>query len=204
MAQYRMQPNEVILLKRKEIRHGVWDTNSEIMLTNLNFIWTQNGMISKTPHVYPLNRIRVYKNRVDVRLGGSNQYDPALEIGFTDGTEETFGFISTSIASSRAEILNWVNEINKVITGNDADLQSEKNLPEIDTSVLGQFREVGKIYKEVLFGASKSINTSNSQQSQEATKQEKVAGTCKFCSAPITGNRGQIVHCQYCDSDQTL
>ncbi|MCL2694792.1 MAG: hypothetical protein FWE69_00510 [Clostridiales bacterium] len=33
---------------------------------------------------------------------------------------------------------------------------------------------------------------------------EKVAQKCGFCRAPISGKRGQIVCCPYCDADQVL
>lgn len=180
MAKYNLQPNEGVILKSKSVSHGFWGGyTDEILLTNLNFVWTSIGIMGfpQKTHQYPLHQIKVYDGRAQVRLGEhSGNGSPMLEISFMDGTEESFGF-QISDKEATKEILRWTKAINKAVTGKDIDLDPEqywnKNAdqdPEqdededTDDSVLGAFREIGNELKEAIIGTPKTA-----RQKQSAT-----------------------------------
>jgi hypothetical protein len=201
MAKYFLQADEGILLKGNRITHGnqTWYTD-EIMLTNLNLIWTKIGVYGfpKKLHVFPLSQIKILNERAEVRLGESSYNgSPRLEISFMDGKEETFGF-SLSAEEAKKEIIKWIKAINKAVTGNDLEFESEQELINTDTSFIGVLGNMGNQIKETFVGASRPKNKNDTGQT------ERVVGKCKFCSAPLSGLKGQVIHCSYCDSDQQI
>ena len=44
-------------------------------------------------------------------------------------------------------------------------------------------------------------NNANNAREQDL---KRVTRYCMGCGAPITGVKGQVVHCEYCDMDQEL
>lgn len=42
------------------------------------------------------------------------------------------------------------------------------------------------------------------KQAIQSESQSKINKKCISCSAPLIGYKGQLVHCKYCDTDQTL
>ena len=75
-----------------------------------------------------------------------------------------------------------------------------------DDSVLGAFKEVGEQFKEVgseLLG-SLGFKPGKQKTSSASQESERVSKKCVSCSAPLVGNRGQVVKCKYCDTEQIL
>jgi hypothetical protein len=188
MAEYKLQPNEAIILKSKSVSQGFWGAyTDEILLTNLNFIWTKIGIMGfpKTPHIYPLSQIKTFEGKVQVFKGEhSGNGSPMLDVYINDGTVKQFGFqISTKAANS--EIQKWLQAFNKTIIGEDYDDdEDEENIR--DDSVVGAFKEVGSQLKEAFFG----VKTENKPK----VVKEKVATKCISCGAPLPiGIKGKVV-----------
>jgi hypothetical protein len=114
-----------------------------------------------------------------------------LEISFLDGTEESFGF-QMNEKEAKKEIFRWIKAINKAITGNiiepdseqygdkNADQDSEEDEDEdededTDDSVLGAFRDIGNELKEAFIGPQKTAR----QKQSAALALEKQIETLK-------------------------
>ncbi|MDR1978054.1 MAG: hypothetical protein LBQ42_04905 [Synergistaceae bacterium] len=205
MANYILQPNEAIILKSKSVKHGFWGGyTDEIMLTNLNFVWTSIGTFGfpKKIYQYPLNQIKVFNGRTQAILGEqSRTKSPMLEMYFVNGQEESFEF-PVSAKEAKKEIWKWIKAINIAVTGNELD-DGEGEDEISDDSLLGAFREIGTELKEAFIGPSK-VKRDSKATSAKPAHPEKIARKCSSCGAPISGTKGQRVRCKYCDSDQQL
>jgi hypothetical protein len=195
MAKYALQPGEIVLLKTNNVQHGFWGLyTNELILTNQNFVWRNTGVygFSKKIYSYSLNQIRVFDGNAQAAIwthSGNNT--PMLDIYFSDGSVEQFGF-QLSEKESKKEIVKWIKAINKAVTGNDIylDIEDEVNKTTVDrlTDAVGTVRGIfgiggtGKVHAT-------SVNT---------------AKKCLLCGAPISGKTGQVVKCPYCGSDQQL
>jgi hypothetical protein len=206
MAKYILQPDEGIILKSTRVRsmsRGFWDDfGDEIMLTNLNFVWTSVVFFGfrKEIHKYPLDQIKVFNGRTQVFLGEhSGNKSPILEVYFTSGQVESFGF-QVSEKEAKKEIWKWIKAINVAVTGNELDDEEEVKP---DDSLLGRFREIGTELKEAFFGPSKGERSTKPDIAKSVTP-EKVDIKCNICGAPISGLKGKIVQCPYCDADHQL
>jgi len=194
MANLNLQPNESIIMKGIRVYHGEGmfpQYNDDLFLTNLNIILISKGVYgngTKTTS-YPINQIKVYNGKAQVILGRSRNLIPQIEIFFMNG-HETFGFMNKSDA------VKWVDNINILLTGKEADPESKKmsGIPGTDlvTSVLSD-----------TFGAMKDAISSKSR-STSVSPDVKVTIKCLACGAPLSGNTGQNIRCKYCDTEQTL
>jgi len=210
MAEYRLQSNEAIILKSKSVSHGFWGAyTDEILLTNINFVWTSIGIMGfpKKVYQYPLSQIKKHNGKFQVLQGEhSGNGSPMLDVYLANGSVEQFGF-QISEKAAKKEIQKWIQAFNGTIKGdsdydeyedNDFDNEDEED----DDSILGAFREVGNELKGII--GIKSKKQTQQQPKQQKAVSEKVALKCASCGAPLSGVKGRIVRCRYCDSDQKL
>lgn len=108
---YELLPNEKIILKATNVRHGFWGAyTNELLLTNEALISVELGMFGnyKRSIRYPLYDIsQVIKGKA---TNGVDQ----LEVYHSEGHEE-FGFLS----QSEAELRTWVLAINDKLSGRE-------------------------------------------------------------------------------------
>lgn len=187
MANYNLHPNEVVVLKEARVNHGGMFAayTDDLILTNLNLLLIKKGMFGKGVHTFPVGQIKVHNGQAQAVLGKASNGYPQLEVYFLNG-QENFRFQS----GGKKNILQWVAKIGEVVTGERA---SEKigtglALPGADY-VAGALKDTFDVFKG-RFGSQSKI--------------EKVASKCSACGAPISGTRGQLSVCEYCQTAQQL
>lgn len=196
MGSYSLQPDEVVIMKVDQVIHkkSMFSlVSGEIMLTNLYLVWNTKNLIGKAKNIqqYPLHSIKVFNGKAQVKSEKKIGENPRLIIFFKNG-QATFEFIN----KSEDEVKKMANSINHTVTG------STENIYELRNSSIpgvGKAAEVLKGTVDVFMDA-----FGVKQNKQNETIDEKVAKKCSSCSAPISGIKGQVVHCDYCDTEQQL
>lgn len=195
MDKYNLQPNEYFILNNDNVCSG--NTRGELILTNLNLVYIISKGIFKTtyiPQLYPINQIKVFNGKAQAITGEGGK----LDIHFINGVE-SFKFCNDdalfSTKKAEKEAGRWVNAINKLITGQiyetDTSVSSEVTGTEV---IVGTIKDTFDTVKDA-FGIKAKSNIEIPT---------KIAKKCSYCGAPISGTKGQIVRCQYCDADQQL
>lgn len=210
-----LQPNEGIIIQSVGVLHGgvMASYIDELVLTNLNVIYIKRGLFGgvKSIQKFPLDQIKIVNGQVQA-LAGKNPTNncPQLQIYFKNG-QESFEFQS----SARKEIAKWVNSINQLLTGTDVTSNTLDNIEDTPQVVealketIGAFKNAfsGVKTKDALGGVKiKKVGTAENiavkTRSDKTT--ENITIKCMGCMAPISGYKGQRLHCKYCDTEQTL
>jgi hypothetical protein len=176
----------------------------ELMLTNLNIFCVNKGMFgnTKTVFCYPLNQIKIFNGKPQVVTGKLSNGMSTLDIYFQNGNE-SFRFQS----QNKNKITRWTKLICKIILGDHSQeiefLEEDEKNSGIDLdSPIGQVKEAWNgIKSELGFIPTKKKTSASAVPQPESIRVNK---KCIFCSAPLIGIKGQMVHCNYCDADQTL
>lgn len=195
MAKYNLLPNESLILKSENVKHGgmMASFSDELILTNLNIIHISKGFFGNVKDVvrYPVNQIKIYNGEPQVILskqqGGTNQ----LDIFFQNG-QKSFEFQS----SGKKEIIQWINAIYKLLTGKEYSVATSA-IPGTEY-VAKTLKDTVDVFKNV-FGIKNKTNEIGLK-----TTSVKVTKKCISCSAPLSGVQGQVVRCIYCDTEQVL
>lgn len=191
MAKFDVQPNEVIIEKEISVQHGFSFGSAytdELILTNENIYCISKGLFGNTKNVfcYPLNQIKKYNGKPQITMGKLSNGQKSLEISFTQGTE-VFSFQ----AHNNGKITKWIQLVNDALGYHEDENSRQGFAPDTTMGeIVGAFKDL----KATLGIKTTKRNTDN----MTVTKK------CISCSAPLTGKKGQIVHCMYCDTDQTL
>ncbi|MFC5930349.1 hypothetical protein [Cryobacterium melibiosiphilum] len=189
MANYDLRPNEVVVLKETGIKHGgtFASYTDELMLTNLNLVLLKKGVFGNSKGVltFPTDQIKVYNGKAQALLGKSSNGTPHLEVYFLNG-QENFDFQS----GGKKKIFEWVTKIGEVVTGEQASetIVTGLAIPGADY-IAGALKDTLDVFKG-RFGSKPKI--------------ERIAGKCSACGAPISGTRGQLSTCEYCQTAQQL
>lgn len=190
MANYNLQPNEVVLLKDGGVAYGGTFAaySDELILTNLNLVLIEKGIFGnrKGIRVFPLKQIKVYNGQAQALIGEATNGSPVLEVYFLDG-QEKFDFQG----GGKAKVLEWTAKINEVLTGQKAaDIRDSGNALPGAGLVAEMVKDTVDVFKAKL--------------GTKVGEPGKVAGKCGACSAPISGTRGSTVTCDYCGTAQAL
>lgn len=188
MVNYNLQPNESIIMKQDPIIHGGLMANftDELILTNLQIVLVSKGMFGnlKGIQTFPLNQIKVFNGQAQVLLGKTRGGYPQIDVYLLNG-QESFGF------KNKREAVKWIANINKLITGNEVKVDASPSM-----AIPG-----AEYVAETLKG---TVDTFKGALGIKSKMPTKVAKKCSSCGAPISGTKGQIVRCQYCDADGQL
>lgn len=181
MSDYNLYPNEAILLKSQDVFQGM--RKGDLVLTNLAIIWAEKNLFGKIKNVnrIPFNQVKMYNENPQVRLGKAGNGANQLEIYLVNG-QENFSFNTTLLG--KREINKWINEITKAITGH-APEKSFTAIPGTEF-VADTLKGTVGVFTDSL-GLKKTVSTK-----------------CMACKAPITGKKGEVFRCKYCDTQQTL
>ena len=211
MASYKLMPNEIVIKQDSCVSHGgvMAIYTGELILTNYNLIYVNKGVFGNTKDVlyYPLMQLKQLNGKPHAIVGKLSNGSPCLEVFMLNGASETFHFQTAAKKTTKS----WAETITGTTIGGTANVfASDEDDNGYDPgSLVGQFKEVGDEFKEIgeeLFSAigfttnpfKKKANVNNAQT------QTMITSKCRFCSAPLTGKRGQTVRCEYCDSEQVL
>lgn len=192
----KLQPNEAVIYQsvgvtQEGVRSGY---TGELILTNYNIIYIgSKGLFGNSKEVqkYPLKLLKMYNNHPQA-IVGMMPYDhnhPQLELYFTNGAQINFAFQS----KGKKEILKWIDEICIVLTGHPSSVVAAEKM-----SVPGM-----NVVADKLKGTINAFKNSFGTDPKEFVPQT-VTVKCAFCRAPLSGNKGEVVICRYCDSEQTL
>lgn len=195
MAVFNLMPNESIILKSQNVAHGglMAIHTDELILTTQNIIHVKKGVFGNTKNVkrYAVNQIKTFNGEPQAILGKQRNGSSQLEIYFLNG-HECFGFQSMT----KKEVVQWINAITKLVTGHES------------TTVPLGFAIPGTEYlAETIKGTVDTFKNTigiKSKKTDNGVSSEKVTKKCISCSAPLTGNKGQTMHCKYCDTAQVL
>lgn len=192
MEKLVLESNEAIIIKEESAYRGSSKLHHEVILTNINFIIIEKGILSgKSKRIikYPLNQIKLVNGIPQVRIGRNNWGNRALEFYFFGGIEvisfDTFG---------KQKYNKWIEEINKIFS-----IKTGHSIPNnYQESELESFFGVLKDAKKQI----KSLFGSHDEDEEDSNVPITVA--CISCKAPISGLPGQTIKCMYCDTEQTI
>lgn len=205
-----LQPNEGIIIQSANVLHGgmMASYTDELILTNLHIIYIKRGIFGgvKSVQKFHVDEIKIVHGQVQA-IAGKNPINncPQLQIYFKDG-KETFEFQH----SARKEIARWIHSINQLLICTDMTSNPLGNLngtPQIAEAVretIGAFKNAitGVKTEHVLDGADTAEYVASKTRSGRTS--ENVTIKCMGCMAPVSGLKGQRVHCAYCGTEQTL
>ena len=192
-AEYKLLPNEAMIMKQERVIHGGAMANftDELILTNQNLVLISKGTFGNVKNIqaFPVNQIKVFNNQAQIMLSKTRGGHPQIEVYLLNG-QVNFGFESKKIATI------WIEKINQLVTGQDVEINvsTKTAIPgtEMIADALGGTVDAFK--GAFGFGSKKSSTESD----------EKVAKKCSSCGATISGKKGQIIRCSYCDDNQQL
>lgn len=200
MAKFSLQPDEAIILQEVSVEHGFGIATAytdELYLTTRNIYCVNKGVFGNTKNIfcYPLNQLKKVNGRPQAIQGKKSNGTPSLEIYLMNGNE-SFSFKS----NNKLTIKKWIKEINKALgyEGEEDDEFDDSGtlMGEMKGAFNNAMSELG-----INFQLGKKPLQKQAIQSES---QSKINKKCISCSAPLIGYKGQLVHCKYCDTDQTL
>ena len=210
-----LQPNEGIIIQSVGVLHGgmMASYTDELILTNLHIIYVKRGIFGgvKSIRKFPVDGIKIVHGQIQA-IAGKNPINncPQLQIYFKDG-KETFEFQH----SARKEIARWIHSINQLLTCTNmtsdplGNLNGTPQITEALRETVGAFKNAitGVKTKQVLEGVDPvKIDTAEYVASKTRSERstENITIKCMGCMAPVSGLKGQRVHCSYCGTEQTL
>lgn len=190
---YKLLPNEAIIARQDQILYGGFMAGftSALILTSRNLVLMHKGTLGRVKKilVFPLEHIRVFNNQAQVFVTWLQFGHTELEIFMTHGSEK-FGF------KSKKQATNWMHIINQFLaTGN----VSVNTLSRTATSGNVQVAGASLGAKDIL---RKSFGIKTTPQPNISI--EVVTTKCHFCGAPISGKKGELICCPYCNGDLLL
>ena len=192
MANVNLQPNEGIIMQHENVsRGGFSQFSGDLVLTTKNIIYVHKGIFGnvKGEDRFPLNQLQKVDGKPQVTMGRSRGGYPQLDLFFVNG-QQSFCFQSLG----KREVKRWIDAINRVVSGESTDdLQSISSAIPGAAAVAETVKDTFDTFRNVIGKKSTVIGSD-----------EKVTSRCISCRAPITGTKGQLVKCLYCDTKQTL
>jgi len=197
MNDINLQSNERIICQEDGVAKGktVGVCINSIVLTNLNFYCLNKNIVGSIKSIdkFPLREIQMIGGEPHVRVGTSMNGQSTLEI-HTHGSTEIYQF--NSLGNSKA--VKWVNLIYQQIVGHDSN----------EKTILGSISKIAKDVTSTGAGMiGETVGTLVNSFKEGISNEGKptiINTKCKSCHAPISGQKGQIIKCKYCDTKQTL
>ena len=191
-AEYKLLPNEYIIMKHDKVIHGgvLANFSNELILTNQNLVLQNKSVLGSIKNIqsFPISQIKVFNNQAQIIMSKTRGGYPQIEIYFLNG-QEKFGF------QSKKDATNWISKINQLVTGEDVSMDTSAKTSILGTEMIADaLGGTVDVFKDA-FGFKKKTPTESV---------EKVAKKCTFCGAAVSGKKGQIVRCSYCDANQQL
>lgn len=202
MSDYNLSPNEFVILQGDSIRLVVGSETQhlkEVVLTNLNLILVrtvQRGFFNTETLIKrcPLDELQTVDGLPQAVVSKIKE-DWWLQVPFKDDV------IKLKFSAEQKRLANhWVNAIRCAAMG---DLSS------IDTS----FDPASNAWVYAIEDTKEALGSifglrPTAKETTKAgvpqKKPEKVTQKCIGCHAPLTGKRGSVITCPYCDTKQTL
>jgi hypothetical protein len=180
MINYDLDFDEVVIQEFRMatlVNNKMFATSSgPLVLTNHSIIFYELNFIGKVKRKikYPLNTIKTYNNQAQVK------YDVYTIIIYTQ--TETIGF---RVGDYKSECYKFINNINKILFGDDAIEIKEKS-PGLE-AISNAFSSIK---------ASLGFDTDKSK--------EKIVVKCEGCGSDFSGLKSTVVKCPYCGRPKKL
>ena len=185
MSKYQLKPDEYVVMKSENVRHGgmMATYSDDLVLTNKNVILVSKGVLGNTKGVdyFPLSSIKNIDDKPQAIASGLE-----LEIYFLD-RHDSFQF------RSKREVRTWATNVARLLMGDADDIKSAN-----DMSIPGAAYVV-----ETLRDTVDTVKQSFGLKARKP-KREKTAAECRSCGASMSGTAGKVVRCHFCNSDQKL
>lgn len=191
--EYKLLPNEAIIMKQQRIIHNSAMNNftDELLLTNLNLVLISKSTFGNIKNIqtFPVSQIKVFNNQAQILLSKTRGGYPKIEIYFLNG-QENFVF------ESKKDAITCINKINQLLTGENVEINISAKTTIPGTEMLAD--ALGGTVDAFKNAFGFKTNKSSTETIEKATKK------CSSCGATISGKKGQIVCCSYCDANQQL
>jgi len=194
--EYNLQSNEVVFLKSDGVAHNKSTYVHELLLTNQHLVWTEKGMFGKVKqiHVYDLNQIKIFDNKAQAIAVNDSISNTHLNVYFLNG-EEIFKFSVKSLHDNNNDANVWGNKINSLLTDNDSELYHKRTIFGTGAAV------VAESLKDTVGSFKDSMKNTESFSTRK--KKSKII-KCPSCGAPLSGSKGEMVQCDYCDTKHLI
>ncbi len=195
MAGVRLQPYESIMVQIRGVAasDGRLSYRDELVLTNLHLFHISKGFLGKVKDIakYPVGKIKVVNDRAQVFLANpADDGSLSLQIFFD------YGLVSFRLRSDmRRYAWQLINSVNQLRTGKP--LQSDTSGFPMALQGVGYFAEV---VRDTIGAFRQSLGLDAKREAER----EIAATSCRSCAAPLSGYKGQLARCPYCNSEQLL
>jgi len=187
MDKYNLQFNESVIMKSESARHG--KTNGELVLTNLSLIHVAKKGLLKREHVtqrFPLDQIKLFDGKAQVMAGKSG----VLDIYFVNGHQSfTFSNNDTFFSEKKAEkeAEQWAARINQLRAGEQVAVGNvaHNEIEYVAETLKGTLHTIKGVFGKT-------------------TEPEQTAKACTSCGSSVSGLKGSVVRCAYCEAKQQL
>lgn len=196
MAGINLQANEMVLDKHEQLtrRISTFATeNGDFLLTNLYLTWISKNLLGNIKNVQqiPLNSIKVNNGKAQIIVNKMNAEFPKLTVFYLNG-QESFQFLS----KSEDDLKVMANNINRAVTKKEEDIYEVKNYTIMGAALAAEvLKDTVNVFKD-------AFGVKNNKQTNQPI--ERIARKCTACGAPVSGLKGQVISCEYCDSDQQI
>lgn len=183
-----LDSSEAVILSDENVRNENLKKSGNLVLTNKNIYFCVIGAFKgkiKNVQKYPINQIKVFQNKTQAKISNRDLMQYSLDIYFVSGNQ-SFSFIN-KIGKKR--IMEWIKAIDAIVKGEEIpdDSTQYTGIPGVDV--------VASTLKDT-FGAIAGGFKSGSGK--------EVSFRCESCGAPLSGTKGTIIQCPYCDTKQKI
>ncbi len=184
----QLQPNEGVVLQNEDVarrlRRG-HDDGTLVLTTKSLYFYKGHGKKAEITTL-PLRQIKMIDGQPQAVVSGSKS-KPVLQVFMLSGQVEEFEFKKFSLASNaQKEIEKWITSIHQLVRETASSRQATITIQPVSAD------------------QSAADSMQNGQNPLPGGTMTKVSGRCVGCMAPIFGNKGEMVRCKYCDTDQIL
>lgn len=201
MTEYNLEPGEFVIMQAQSVRLGTGsdsDSLDEVVLTNQNLILVASASRGLFNRVHYLKRCALSKivgsPEAPQVMTSKQQGSYYLNVAF-EGEAIALRFLTDPKRTAQ----RWAEGICHAAAGDFSDIRTEEVLPsEVADLVDGAKSLIGA------FTGGKAPTTHGKSGSSGKGRAANVTKKCLGCRAPLTGQPGTVVTCDYCDTKQTL
>ena len=199
MPKLRLLSNEVIILKEINVAHGgvMSVNNDDLILTNLNLIYIDKGILGNQKEIlyFPLNTLKTYNGIPQIQIGHLSTGKSTLDFYYANGME-VFHFENPSDSSYK----KWIEAVKDIFKKNDNNVN---NNTYTDYKKSQFTQEIGTL-KDDYKNMGKELIGAYAFKPLDSSYTNAASQKCVSCSAPLSGKKGELVKCKYCDTEQVL
>lgn len=196
MTDLNLEPGEYAVASLTAVSINGSASTTDLVLTNKNLLIMSKTVFGRTKGVkkHRIDQIPVINGQAQLRI---EKFDTYKQFTIQLKTGEQLQVIS----AQNEDYAGFGSQINQLLTGTPA-------IPaEINRTVAGHMAETlqnafAALDPRTYFGGKKSSEPSGQQQMAQTP--QSTSRQCIGCHVPLSGYTGQVVTCEYCDTEQRL